>query len=111
MRCLFQNILLLGIVPANNTKEPHKVTPHLELVVDELLYLSNRTMYDSYQQAPFKVKVDILIFILDCPGIGKVMNATGSGSCRGCVWCDIQGKPIITILHSSSLYHNLGEPG
>ena len=109
MRCLFQNILLLGIIPANGTKEPHNISPYLELVVDELLYLSNRTMYDSYQQAPFKVKVDILIFILDYPGIGKVMNVTGSGSYSGCVWCDIHGKPIITILHSSSLNHNLGE--
>ena len=81
-----QNILLLGIVPANNTKEPHKITPHLELVVDELLYLSNRTMYDSYQQAPFKVKVDILIFILDYPGIGKVMNVTGSGAVYGVIY-------------------------
>ena len=77
---------LLGIIPANGTKEPHNISPYLELVVDELLYLSNQTMYNSYQQAPFKVKVNILIFILDYPGIGKVMNVTGSGSYSGCVW-------------------------
>ncbi len=92
VRCLFQNIILLGIIPANGTKEPHNISPYLELVVDELLYLSSRKLYDSYQQAPFTVKVNILIYILDYPGIGKVMSVTGSGSYSGCVWCDISGK-------------------
>lgn len=32
-----QNSLLLGIIPANGTKEPHNISPYLELVVDELL--------------------------------------------------------------------------
>ena len=56
------------------------------------------------------MKVDILIFILEYPGIGEFINVTGSGSYSGCVWCDIHGKSIITILHSSTLNHNFGEP-
>ena len=74
-RNLFENILLLGIIPGYGTKEPKDLNP-----------------YDAYQDSTFTLKVEILIHTLDYPGIGKVLKLSGSGAYNGCVWCDIKGK-------------------
>ena len=47
----FGNILLVGIIPGNGSKEPQTLSPYLEVVVDELLSLANIKMFDAYQQA------------------------------------------------------------
>lgn len=91
IRNKFENILLVGIVPANGRLEPKSLEPYLSIVVDEILLLSNAKMYDAYREAPFSAKVDLLTFVLDYPGISKVFNFTGVGSYKGCVWCDIKG--------------------
>ena len=77
--------MLVGIVPGNGTKEPKSLDPYLEIVVDELLALSDRVVYDAYLKAPFQLKVNILFYTLDYPGIGKVFGTMGSGSYQGCV--------------------------
>ena len=103
--------MLVGIVPGNGTKEPKSLDPYLEIVVDELLALSDqvvydaylivvdellalsdRVVYDAYLKAPFQLKVNILFYTLDYPGIGKVFGTMGSGSYQGCVWCELEGK-------------------
>ena len=91
MRNLFASILLVGIIPSNGSKEPHSLTPYLDVLVDEMLELCSCTMFDAYQNAPFKCKAAILLHVLDYPGIGKVMSVVGSGGFQGCMFCDIQG--------------------
>ena len=94
IRYSFSSLMLVGIVPGNGAKEPKSLDPYLEIVVDELLAISNRVIYDAYSKAPFQLKVDILLYTLDYPGINKVFGTMGSGSYQGCVWCEIEGKVI-----------------
>ena len=93
-RSLFENILLLGIIPGNGTKEPSNLDPYLEVVVDEILELSGKQIYDAYQDCMFDLQIQILLYVLDYPGLGKVLKLSGSGAYKGCVWCDIDGKHI-----------------
>lgn len=95
-RNLFENILLLGIIPGNGTKEPTDLNPYLEVLVDELLELSGTQQYDAYQESTFTLRVEILIHTLDYPGIGKVMKLSGSGSYNGCAWCTIKGSYTVS---------------
>lgn len=92
MRNNFASILLVGIVPANGTKEPMDLNPYLDIVVDELLEISNSTLYDAYKKAPFQCKAEVLLYVLDYPGISKVMSVVGSGGYQGCMFCNIQGE-------------------
>lgn len=92
MRNRFASILLVGIIPANGTKEPHNLNPYLDILVDELLELSSATLFDAYSSAPFQCKVEILLYVLDYPGIGKVMSVVGSGGYQGCMFCDLEGE-------------------
>jgi hypothetical protein len=92
MRNRFASILLVGIVPANGTKEPQDLNPYLDILVDELLEMCSSTMFDAYNTAPFQCKVEILMYVLDYPGIGKVMSVVGSGGYQGCIYCDLEGE-------------------
>lgn len=92
LRYSSKSLFLVGIVPGSGTKEPKTLDPYLDIVVDELLALSNQSLYDAYQQAPFALKVNILLYTLDYPGIGKVFHTMGSGAYQACVWCDLEGK-------------------
>lgn len=98
LRNRFGNILLLGIIPGSGTKEPSTLNPYLEVVVDELLHLSGSSIFDAYKGAPFQVKVDLMLYILDYPGVCKVFNVSGSGAYKGCMWCHIKGKVIQELL-------------
>lgn len=92
IRNLFSNLILLGIIPAQDDgKEPANLDPYLEILVDELLCLTDMRIYDAYRKEPFQVKAEVLLHVLDYQGIGKVFHLTGSGSYRGCSWCQIKG--------------------
>ena len=95
----FGNIFLLGIIPGSGSQEPLSIDPYMQVVVDELLEFSaSKEIFDAYQGAPFKVKAQILLYILDYPCIGKVLKMSGSGAYKGCVWCDIKGMYTITYM-------------
>ena len=86
IRQSFTNLLLVGIIPASGGgKEAKNLNPYLEILVDELLGLSNRRLFDSYSCAPFDLKVEIFLYVLDYPGIGKVLSTMGSGAYQGCL--------------------------
>ena len=93
VRSKFSNILLVGIIPGNGTKEPKTLSPYLEVVVDKLLTLTDFKTFDAYRGAPFKLKAELLMYTLDYPGINKVFCVSGEGAYSGCVWCEIKGKP------------------
>ena len=92
IRYSFGNFWLVGTIPGNGTKEPNRLDPYLDILVDELLSLSNKIVFDAYQGAPFQLKVDILMYVLDYPGISKVFNVLGANAYQACAWCQIQGK-------------------
>lgn len=93
IRYHFANLLLVGIIPSQTQgKEPKHLDPFLEVLVDEILSLSSCKIYDAYRKAPFQVKVDIMIYILDYQGLGKLFCLTGTGSYRGCGWCLQKGQ-------------------
>ena len=92
MRNSFSNILLLGVVPGNGSHEPQNLDPYVEVMIDELIQISRSdAIYDAYKNEPFKLKVEILLYTLDYPGLGKVLKMSGSGAYKGCMWCEIKG--------------------
>lgn len=95
IRNKFGNILLLGIVPGSGRKEPASLDPYLEVVVDELLQLSCSLMYDQCLGAPLHVKVKLILYTLDYPGVCKVFNVNGANAYKGCMWCDITGESFV----------------
>jgi len=82
----------VGIVPANGSREADNLNPYLDILVDEMLEISASTIFDAYQNAPFTCKVELLLYILDYPGICKLFGIVGSGAYNGCAWCHIQGR-------------------
>ena len=92
VRYSHSNFWLVGTIPGNGSKEPHSVDPYLSVLVDELLEITNKVVFDSYQNAPFNLKVDILLYILDYKGVGKVFNLMGPNAYQACAWCDLEGK-------------------
>lgn len=93
----FGNAMLVGIVPGNGSKEPERISPYLEVLVDEMLELTGSTILDAYCKAPFELKLEILLYVLDYPGIGKVFGVAGSGAHMGCTWCDLESNGIMCI--------------
>lgn len=93
IRYQFANLLLVGIIPSQKEgSEPKDLDPYLEVLVDELISLCGCKIYDDYKKAPFNMKVEILIYVLDYQGLGKVFSLTGTGSYRGCAWCLLKGQ-------------------
>ena len=74
----FGNLFLVGIVPGNGRQEAKTIQPYLEVLVDELISLTNAELYDAYQQSTFALKVEILLHVLDYPGIAKMFNINGA---------------------------------
>ena len=85
------NMLLLGIIPGNDRREVANLSPFLEVVVDELLSMNSMILYDGYLKEEFALKRNIINYVLDYLGIGKVMNVSGSGAYQGCLWCGLKG--------------------
>lgn len=94
-RHLFGNVWLVATIPGNDNKEPNSLDPYLEIMVDELLEISNQRFYDSYQNVPFNLKVNVLLYVLDYPAIAKVFNVKGTNAYQGCAWCEIEGEQNI----------------
>ena len=91
VRNQFGNIFLVGIIPGNDCSEVTKVDPYVEILVDELLYLTKCKIVNAYQKAPVDIKIKVLLYVLDYPGLCKVFNQQESGGLSGCHWCHIRG--------------------
>ena len=108
VRNTYQNIMLVGIVPAQvEGKEPKSLDPYLEIVVDELLDLSEATFYDGYRKVEFAFKIDIFNYVLDYPGLTKVLSAAGPNALRGCMWCEKRGTCTTCIYNVVHFYINV----
>ena len=95
IRCSYENFWLVGTVPGNGTKEPRCLDPYIEILVDELLSITNKNMFDAYQGASFQFKANVLLYILDYPGIAKVFNVMGANAYQAYAWCEIEGKRML----------------
>lgn len=101
---LFENILLLGIIPGNGTKEPNNLDPYLGVVVDKLMELSGKKIYDAYQDCMFDFQIETMLHILDYSGVGKVLKMSGSGAIKNafgvilevCSYIKIEGEMMFT---------------
>ena len=94
IRATFDNVWLVGTVPGNGIKEPNNWDPYLSILVDEMLELTNKELFDAYQQATFILNTDILLYVLDYLGISKVFNTKGANASQGCTWCKLEGMYI-----------------
>ena len=92
IRNTFRHISLVGIIPGNGRCEAKNIDPYVEVLVDELLYLSQSSITRDYQQAPVEIKLKLLLHVLDYPGMSKLFNQHGSGALSGCHWCMVHGE-------------------
>ena len=84
----FGNIMLVGIIPGHGKSEASKLDPYIiDIMVYELLYLSNCKIADAYQKGPVNVKIKVRNHVMGYPGLSKVFNQQGSGRLPGCHWC------------------------
>lgn len=93
IRYQFANLLLVGIILSQTEgNEPKDLNPYLEVLVEEIICLCGSKFYDDYRRAPFHVKVEVMVYILDYQGLGKFFSLTVTGSYRGCAWCLLKGQ-------------------
>ena len=86
-------ILVLGIIPGNGRKEAYHLDPYIGIVVEELLVLAEcHIYYPSYMSAPIQIQAKLLQYVLDFPGISKLLQLPSTGAIKGCPWCGIVGK-------------------
>ncbi|XP_066925721.1 uncharacterized protein [Clytia hemisphaerica] len=85
-------IMLVGIIPGNGRKEAFHVDPYFEILVDELMVLSDcQTFHPGYMEAPVRIKVRLLQYVLDFPAISKVLQQPAAGGLKACPWCKLEG--------------------
>ncbi|XP_021354483.1 uncharacterized protein LOC110450989 [Mizuhopecten yessoensis] len=91
IRNRFESIMLVGIIKGQRNHSEASVDAYVEVLVDELLFLSGCTTFTAYNKAPVQVKLKLLLHVLDYPGLSKLFHQHGSGSLSACHWCNIQG--------------------
>ena len=77
----FENVMLTGVIPANNKEEQKSVDLYkiIEVLVDELLGLCETTFYDGFREEEFLFRLQLHNYVLDYPGLNKVFFCAGSG--------------------------------
>ena len=91
VRMLYRNIFIVMIIPGDNRSEASSQDVYIDILVDELLYLTKAGFVKDYKGAPIKLKIKLLMYILDYPGFCKLFHLSGSGALKGCIWCNISG--------------------
>ncbi|XP_071135395.1 uncharacterized protein [Mytilus edulis] len=106
IRQLLGPMLLVGIIPSGrNGSEPKSLEPYIDLLVDEILKLSEFPTYNSYRKAPVKVKVALLQFLCDIPAYSKLLHISGHSGLRSCGYCKETGiycKHLSKTIHLSN---------
>lgn len=74
------SMMLVGIIPGKS--EPQDIDPYAEILIDEITSLNNSECYDAYHKEVFLLNIDILMTVVDYPGLNKVFNCVGKpGAC------------------------------
>lgn len=83
--------LLVGVVPSKSYRLNSGLEPNLdiyfELVVDELISLSSTELFSSYKNAPIKVKVSLLVHMMDFQAYSKFFSMSGTAAYLSCNIC------------------------
>ena len=78
LKGIYRNILgfdLILVIPGRNDgSEPKSLQHVLALVVDALLQLTGREIYNDYTWAPLNVKLSILYTLVQLPGCEKCLT-------------------------------------
>ena len=89
-------LILYGLVPSHLDRKGKGIEPNLsiyqEVLVDELIQLSSIQLFSSYKQAPVRVKVSLLLYMMDFQAYRKYFNMTGAGSYLPCHLCLMKAK-------------------
>jgi hypothetical protein len=90
--------MIVGIVPptVKNGKrggEPD-IDAYLEVFVDELIQMGDTSLLLSHKRAPLDVKVRLVLFLLDFPGMAKVFHQNQQNAYRCCPTCKHEGCQI-----------------
>ena len=98
MRRSLGGTMIVGIVPptVKNGKrggEPD-IDAYLEVFVDELIQMGDTSLLLSHKRAPFDVKVRLVLFLLDFPGMAKVFHQNQQNAYRCCPTCKHEGCQI-----------------
>ena len=67
------SMFLAGIIPGRS--EPHT---YVNILVDEVIEMNGINMYDGYREEFFKLKVAILLHVVDYPGQNKLFHCQGT---------------------------------
>lgn len=54
------HFLSFSLLPGNGSRDPETLQLYLEVLVDEILNLTGKELFDSYKQAPLTLKMDVL---------------------------------------------------
>lgn len=85
-------MLLMGIIPSGPKGcEPKTLEPYLEILIEELLDLTEFPLQNAYIGAPTTVKVALLQFLCDIPAYSKLLHLSGHSALRSCPYCNEVG--------------------
>lgn len=65
--------------------------PYLEILIEELLDLTEFPLQNAYIGAPTTVKVALLQFLCDIPAYSKLLHLSGHSALRSCPYCNEVG--------------------
>lgn len=85
--------MLFGIVPGKPNRLGQGVEPNISLyqtmMVYELIEVASTQLYSAYANAPLKVKVELLVYMMDFIGYTKYFQMLGPAAYRSCNMCNI----------------------
>ena len=99
IRCKPDALVLYGIIPGkfdhrDNSPVVPKMEAYQQLMVEELLSLCSTELYSAYSQAPIKVKVQLLAYMMDIQAYSKYFKMSGPTSYYPCMECKIKAQYI-----------------
>lgn len=87
-------LILYGVVPSRMVKAGKRIEPDLtiyrDLMVSELIELCSTELYSQYSKAPIRVKVSLLLYMMDFQGYSKYFHMSGAASYLPCNICLIR---------------------
>ena len=88
-----RSIMLAGIIPG--PAEVKNTDPYLDVLVDDILDLHNKPVYDALHEQVFNRQISITLNILDYPGQNKVFH------CQGMYEAIYKHTYIVTVMYLS----------
>ena len=65
-----ESMFLVGIIPGRS--EPCDTDPYVNILVDEIIEMNGMNMYDAYREEFFRLKVAIVLHVVDYAGQNKL---------------------------------------